>query len=102
MGRRTVVGLGLFGTYADKSYVDTQFSVTNAKTVPSVAGATPLEAETGLYRVDATRTAAYELMPRATLLGEIAIDQLLGDAADSPLIEEEVQPSLGVGVRYEF
>lgn len=89
-------------TYADAGYMDNYFSISAAQAAASTAGLSAYEADAGIKDVylslgtDIPLTDAWSLK----LGGRYA--HLLGDAADSPIVETEHQFSAIAGITYRF
>lgn len=87
-------------TLADKDSMREWFGVTPAQAARS--GLAAYEPDGGFRSADIGVTATYALTPRWNVISKLGITQLLGDAADSPIVEEETQPYAFVGVTYRF
>ena len=66
------------------------------------SGLPEYKAEAGLKRVDLSASATYILTDKWLLRGEAGVGVLTGDAADSPIVEQDVQPSVSLFVGYRF
>lgn len=66
------------------------------------SGLPQYRAEGGLRSASASLGAAYVLSPRWTFNASVGAVQLLGDAADSPIVERKTQPFGLVGATYKF
>lgn len=89
----------LNGEYASDNYMDTFFSV------PAASNLTQFDAGEGLKNVGLGFTANYRFNESITLVGIANYDLMVGDAADSPLVDDvgnQHQFYLGVGVTYTF
>jgi len=89
-------------TYADDDYMDAYFSVTPAQSAASVAGLAAYEADAGLKDVFIGLTGDVPLSDVWTLKLSARYAHLIGDAADSPIVESEHQLFGGVGLSYRF
>jgi len=95
--------VGTIGTsYADDDYMHAFFSVTPAQSLASVAGLGVYDADAGFKDVFVGATAKIALSDLWTLHLTTRYTHLIGDAADSPLVESEHQWTGGVGVSYRF
>jgi outer membrane protein len=74
-------------TYADDDYMGTYFGVNAADAARS--GLPLYGADGGLKDVGVNVTGQYRLRGNWGLLGVISYDRLLGDAKDSPLVDDE-------------
>jgi outer membrane protein len=66
------------------------------------SGLDEFDAEAGFKRVDIEASVGYLLTENWTIHGQVGVGLLVGDAADSPIVKEEVQPSALPGVGYKF
>ena len=56
----------------------------------------------GLNEAAITFEARYAINDTTAVLGEVRYGKLIGDAGDSPVVQEEYQPSLRLGVTRRF
>lgn len=89
-------------SYADDDYMDAFFSVTPAQSAVSAAGLGAYEAEAGIKDVFVGLTGDVPLSDAWTLKLSARYSRLVGDAADSPIVESENQISGGLGLSYRF
>lgn len=97
------LGFGLEANYADDSYVETYFGISDVDALAT--GLPEYEAEAGFKDVGVSATFSYSFNPRWGLIGIASYNRLIGDAEDSPLIEavgEVDQFAFGLGVSYAF
>jgi MipA family protein len=89
-------------TWADDDYMDAFFSVTAAQAAASPTINSPYNAEAGIKDVYIGLNASVPLSDRWNLkvLGQYS--RLVGDAADSPIVESENQFFGGLGLTYQF
>ncbi|HEX2528551.1 MAG TPA: MipA/OmpV family protein [Geminicoccus sp.] len=92
--------LGASSTWADGRYMDSYFSVTPSQSARS--GLATYDADAGFKRIDLDLAVAWRFTGRWTLISQVGLGYLLGDAADSPIVEEELQPSMALLVVYGF
>ncbi|EHS52714.1 MltA-interacting MipA family protein [Rhizobium sp. PDO1-076] len=97
---RFLVSAGVSATVANDKHMQSYFGVTAAQSATS--GLSEYKAEAGLKRVDFTASATYMVTENWLVRGEAGVGVLLGDAADSPIVEEKVQPSFMAVVGYKF
>ncbi len=92
--------LGVGTTYADDDYMRAFFGVTQRQALTSVHN--PYTPDAGIKDVNFSATIDVALDPRwnLKLIGQYA--RLVGDAADSPVIETQDQFVGGVGLTYKF
>ena len=103
LGERWRVGVDLHLTAVSDDYADTYFSVTPAGAARS--GLARYEASGGLNDVGIGISASYAFSERWSLQGFAGYRRLLGDAADSPIVDQAGDPNqfaLGLGVGYSF
>lgn len=86
--------------YGNDKYNDTYFGVTDAESVTS--GLNSYSTDSGINEAAITFEARYDVNDTTALLGEVRYGKLIGDAADSPVVQEEYQPSLRLGVTRRF
>jgi MipA family protein len=91
---------GASTTWADDQYMKTYFGISTAASLRS--GLRAFHADAGFKRVDFNIGAAYLISDRWTLTGQVGVGLLLGDAADSPIVEKDTQPFGVVGLGYRF
>lgn len=89
-------------SYADDDYADAYFSVTPAQSAASVAGLGVYDADAGIKDVYFGLTADVPIAQDWTLKLSGRYARLVGDAADSPVVENENQFFGGIGLTYQF
>ncbi|WP_374654903.1 MipA/OmpV family protein [Dongia sp.] len=97
------LGFDLSATYASGNYNDTYFSVDAANAARS--GLSQYDADAGLKDIGVSVNATYQLTEHWGLTGIAKVTQLVGDAADSPIVDDEGSATQGVflaGVLYSF
>lgn len=97
------MNLGVFATYADDDYMEAYFSVSPADSLRS--GLPVYKAEAGFKDVGASVLVTYKAGENWGLKGLIGYKSLLGDASDSPIVDDEGaagQSSLGILAYYSF
>ncbi|WP_208976351.1 MipA/OmpV family protein [Polycladidibacter hongkongensis] len=82
--------------YASDSYMDTYFST------PSTADAGVFEADGGIKSVGAIVRTSYAATETVSLHLQGGYDRLIGDAADSPISQNDDQWTIGVGATYRM
>lgn len=90
-------------SYADEDYMSTYFSVSADDSADS--GLRRYEADSGFKDVGAQLMIGYKLTENWGITGALRYTRLLGDAADSPLVEDEGNENqllLGLLVSYSF
>lgn len=102
LGERLSLTAGLAAAFADSSYIDEYFGVTRAQARRSRARLRRYDADAGLKNVDATIEASYAVSPSWIVTASGGVSRLVGDAADSPVVERKTQPILSLAVIYRF
>lgn len=97
---RLILGAGVEAVVANDKHMEAYFGV-NAKQAAR-SGLPEYKAEAGLKRVNASASATYLLSENWLVRGEASLGILTGDAADSPIVEEKLQPSASLFVGYKF
>lgn len=94
---RTKLTTRVGAAYADEGYTDTYFSVSNAATA-----AAAFDADAGFKDVYAQIGVETDLDERWQLRGSVRYSRLLGDAADSTIVENKNQFYGLLGLSYKF
>lgn len=89
-------------TYADDDYMDSYFSITPGQAAASTAGLGVYDAEAGFKDVYLSLGTDIPLTDLWSLKLGGRYGYLIGDAADSPIVETEHQFSGVVGLSYKF
>jgi len=89
-------------TYADDAYMSTHFGITATQAANSWVGLPVYDADAGIKDVHASMSARIDLTDRWVLRTGIKYTHLVGDAADSPVVEREDQLSGSLGLSYRF
>lgn len=97
---RLVLGAGVEAVIANDKHMEAYFGVNAAQSARS--GLPEYKAEAGLKRVNVSASATYMLSENWLVRGETSLGILTGDAADSPIVEEKLQPSASLFVGYKF
>ncbi|MBB3236779.1 MipA/OmpV family protein [Phyllobacterium endophyticum] len=95
-----ILGLDASVTVADENYMDSYFSVNNNQAANSRFG--EYKADAGFQRADFALTATYLATENWIVRGKAGLGLLLGDAADSPIVQKKTQPEFGLFVAYRF
>lgn len=90
---------GLSLGYGNGDYNDTYFGVNAAEAAP---GRPAYDIGGGFNKASITFEARYALTENLAVLGEVEYGKLIGDAADSPVVQDEYQPSLKLGIVRRF
>lgn len=99
---RLTFSAGASVTVSDDDYMQGYFGVTPEQAAASARGYQPYSAGAGLRRIDLSVGAAYAVTENWQVRGEVGVGTLLGDAQDSPLVFDEVQPNASLFVAYRF
>ncbi|WP_142235782.1 MipA/OmpV family protein [Allostella humosa] len=87
-------------TWADSDHMGGYFGVTRRQSLAS--GLPQYDADAGFKSVRVALTGRYAVTERWGVRGTVGLKRLLGDAADSPIVEEKLQPFALLGVTYTF
>ncbi|XUY25623.1 MipA/OmpV family protein [Agrobacterium sp. rho-8.1] len=88
------------GTWADDKEMQSYFGVTAAQSAAS--GLDRYEAKAGVKRVDVKASVTYMMTQNWMVTGAAGAGVLMGDAKESPIVKDEVQPFAMLGVAYRF
>lgn len=91
---------GLSATWADETYMETYFCVSAAQSAAS--GLPQYDIGAGFKRIDLDLSVTYGVTENWLVRGQIGLGHLIGDAADSPIVQEAFQPSGIVAIGYRF
>lgn len=100
VGERLMLGIGAEAVVANDKHMQAYFGVNAAQAAAS--GLSEYKAEAGIKRVNVSASATYGLSENWFIRGETALGILTGDAADSPIVDEKLQPSASIFVGYKF
>lgn len=87
-------------TWADGSYMESYFGVTEKQSIKS--GLREFDAEAGFKRFDLEVSGLYFINDHWAVRGEFGVGYLVGDAADSPVSQENLQPYTMFILGYKF
>ena len=90
----------LSGTWADSKHMGSYFGITSTQSARS--GLTEYEAGAGIKRVDLKGSVTYKWTEHWSITGAAGAGFLLGDAKDSPIVKDDVQPFALLGMAYRF
>lgn len=99
-GWRGVARVGT--TFADDNYTDSYFGITAAESRRSVAGLQAYDGDAGIKDVHVELGLTWDVTERLQLKSGVRYGRLVGDAADSPIVESEDQFSALIGASYTF
>jgi outer membrane scaffolding protein for murein synthesis (MipA/OmpV family) len=100
--RKFVLFAGPSVTFADKNYMQSYFGVDAAQSANSRAGLQPFNAQSGLKNVNFGITALYFLTDHWLVIADGAFEQLVGDAAHSPITQDDSQFTFDLSIAYQF
>jgi outer membrane scaffolding protein for murein synthesis (MipA/OmpV family) len=98
--KKPVVSVALGTTWASDDYMESFFGVDSKQSADS--GYKKYNAEAGIKDISLSVTAGYPLTNRWRLGGKVEYKRLVGDAADSPIVEDENQFLAGIGISYHM
>lgn len=96
------VTAGIGATYSSNDYMDTFFGVSSTQFATSTAGLAAYNPEAGFKDVNFSLSSDIAIAPKWTLKLGSKYARLIGDAADSPVIETKNQFTGSVGLIYRF
>ncbi len=102
---RLEVGFTPYVTWANEGYMDNTFGISAAQSAASARGLARHDASAGLKDAGLDLTLGYRITENITAFGGARYSRLLGDAADSPLVDREGsanQFSSFLGVSYRW
>jgi Outer membrane protein V len=100
VNERLILSAGAEAIVANDKHMEAYFGVTAAQSAAS--GLPQYEAKAGLKRVNVSASATYLLSENWLVRGEAGVGFLTGDAADSPIVEKDIQPSASLFIGYKF
>ena len=97
---KLILGAGASATFADKNYMESYFGVTSAQSARS--GYSAYKPAAGVKSVDLSASATYMLTENWVIRAEQEVGFLVGDAANSPIVKQEIQPTSMLFLGYRF
>jgi len=97
---RFLFSLGASATVVDDNHMEAYFGVTPRQSTNS--GLDPYKADAGIKRFDVEASVTYMVNDNWLVRGQLGVGFLTGDAADSPIVQREVQPTAMFMVGYKF
>lgn len=94
------LGAGASATFADRNHMQAYFGVDRRQARRS--GYARYEPDAGLKRLDLSASAMVAMSKNWFVRSEAGVGFLVGEAADSPIVKSEVQPSAMLIVGYRF
>ena len=96
------VKAGIGTTYSTNEYMDAFFGVSSAQSGTSTASLAPYNPDAGFKDVNFSLSSDIALTPKWTMKLGGTYSRLIGDAADSPVIETKNQFTGSLGLLYKF
>ncbi|WP_158240778.1 MipA/OmpV family protein [Telmatospirillum siberiense] len=87
-------------SFADSDHMKRYFGVTGTQSRNS--GLSTYTANGGLNDISVGANATYQISPHWLLFGIAKVSELVGDAADSPIVQDKGQVFTGAGLAYHF
>lgn len=100
VSEKLILGANAEAVLANDKHMQAYFGVNAAQSAAS--GLRQYKPEAGLKRVDVSASATYLLNEHWLVRGEAGLGILTGDAADSPIVKEKLQPKAQLFVGYKF
>lgn len=97
---RFIFSADVSGTWADDKHMESYFGITGAQSASS--GLAQYDAKAGVKRVDVKGSITYVMTENWLVTGAAGAGFLMGDAKDSPIVKDDVQPFAMLGVSYRF
>ncbi len=97
---RVSLWTGLEVDYADSDYNDTYFGVSTSDAANSRYDT--YDVGGGINKVAAKLNMRYRINDLTSVLGEVEYGRLVGDAGDSPLVQDRDQPAVRLGIVRRF
>jgi MipA family protein len=99
---RTILTARIGATYADDQYMENYFGISAAQSARSVAGLPAFDADAGFKDVYVELGLKADIDERWSARTTLRYSRLIGDAADSPVVESEDQFQALIGFSYKF
>jgi outer membrane protein len=99
------VSLGPKVIFADRQYEQTFFGVSESSAARATVLGNPIQAynaTAGIKNVELSLTAKYAITDHWSALAHVTLSELLSSAANSPLTQRRLQPTVAVGLIYKF
>ncbi|WP_155931694.1 MipA/OmpV family protein [Methylopila sp. 73B] len=87
-------------TWANNRHMDAYFGISSRQSLNS--GLPEYEAKSGIKRVDLSASVTYMVTENWLVTGVGGAGLLVGDAKDSPVVKDDVQPFVMLGAGYRF
>lgn len=100
LGEKTILKPSVQTTYSSSDYMEEYFSISPSQSARS--GLIVYDADSGFKSVGINVISIYRINQKWGVSAAASYDLLLGDTADSPVVKDENQYLLGVGVSYNL
>ena len=97
---KPLVFIALGTTWASDDYMESFFAVDAQQSADS--GLKKYDAEAGIKDVSVSMTSGYKITNRWRIGGKLEYKRLVGDAADSPIVDDENQFLAGISLSYHM
>lgn len=97
---RLTLWTGAEARFGNDDFTRTYFGITADESLTS--GYAAYQPDGGFYAASVGVEARYAVTPQIAVLGEVEYTRLLGDAADSALVDDRNQPSVKLGIVRHF
>ena len=94
------IGGDIHTTWADDEHMENYFGVSRLQSMRS--GKRQFTAESGFKSYGVSISSNYAITENWGILAVLGVDQLTGDAGDSPITQDEMQPSGFIAATYTF
>jgi outer membrane protein len=95
-----IVFVSLGTTWASDDYMESFFGIDSGQSAAS--GLKEYNADAGIKDVNIGLAAGYSITPRWRVGGKLGYKRLVGDAADSPIVDDEDQFFAGITLSYHI
>ncbi|MBN3762980.1 MipA/OmpV family protein [Burkholderia sp. Ac-20365] len=99
---KNTVHLAVGATFGNEDYMNTYFGVTDQEAAASQSKLPVCSPSAGIKGVDASVTWTHQLNPHWSTAAMLGVSSLVGDAADSPVVEHKAAVFGSVGLAYRF
>ncbi|KVN41152.1 MipA/OmpV family protein [Burkholderia ubonensis] len=99
---KDVVRFGIGATWGNNGHLSTYFGVTDAEAMRSNGNLKPYSISSGFKSVDANVAWIHHFNRQWSTVAIVGVKSLVGDAADSPIVEKRTSVLSTVGVTYKF
>lgn len=100
VSQQFILGVKGSATFADENHMQAYFGIDAAQSARS--GYAEFEPDAGIKRLDVAATATLAFTENWFARGEAGVGFLVGDAADSPVVKDDIQPNGLLLVGYRF